>query len=471
MRGLRIPFPFVLVAGSWPSDLIAARSLDLPILGAYFPARYHRFFKPKGDIPSWFTPSDVPSSFPEGTGLLLSGSATFVDGVLNGFSPTPRRVIASVLIRLQDATVRGLRKDKALARALLVTHGLRPVVFPDSDNGGATDAYHTIGFGADLCSSILPSSSMGLPRTLRHFLDGGATGSFPDSVRVVRSSVPVVLDPPRKVLWHSDTVLGEGLFPCSRPRSLVLCPSHFFPRHWIRRMLTLPELFRLYQLPLELDTGLRTLSPDTWLPFEDSPPPDLYVSIFRQMWGVEGGFCEDKEGEDKKGIVEGIVEDEKALLVKGKEVGREEGGEGRKEGVECRSEVHVKVDEVLPSSSKPSADPPPRSCVMTASTLDTRSEERSSRRTLHFDFGDTFVDVGDSLTDDDTVTSGASEVTLRTSHSEVREDVALGVERLPRMGLFGVHGEAQCKSLRLVEEAKAFSKAVKADDAEVPMHL
>jgi hypothetical protein len=196
------------------------------------------------------------------------------------------------------------------------------VVFPDSDNGGATDACHTIGFGADLCSSILPSSSMGLPRTLRHFLEGGATGSFPDSVRVVRSSVPVVFDPPRKVLWHSDTVLGEGLFPCSRPRSLVLCPSHFIPRHWIRRMLTLPELFRLYQLPLELDTGLRTLSPDTWLPFKDSPPPDLYVSIFRQMWSVEGGFWEDKKG---------IVEDKKELVVKGKKlVGRKVEKIGRK---------------------------------------------------------------------------------------------------------------------------------------------
>ena len=484
MRGLQIPFPFVLVAGSWPSDLIAARSLDLPILGAYFPARYHRFFKPKGVITSWFTPSDVPSSLPEGTGLLLSGSATFVDGVLNVFSPTPHRVIASVLIRLRDATVRGLWKDRALARPILVTQGLRPVVFPDSDNGGATDAYHMIGFGAGLCLSILPSSSMGLPCTLRHFLDGGATGSFPDSVQVVRSSVPVGFDPQRKVLWHSDTVLGEGLLPCSRPRSLVLCPSHFFPRHWIRRMLTLPELFCLYQLPLELDTGLCTLSPDTWLPFEDSPPPDLYVSIFRQIWGVEGGFWE-----DKKGIVEGIVEDEKALLVKGEEVGREEGGEVRKEGVECRRreeggevrkegvecrrEVHAKVDKVLPSSSKPS-DPPSRSRVMTASTLDTRSEGRSShgsRRTLHIDFGDTFVDVGDSLTDDDTVTLGASDVTLRTSYSEVREDVALGVERLPRMGSFGVHGEAQRESLCLVEEAKAFSKAVKADDAEVPMHL
>ena len=120
------------------------------------------------------------------------------------------RVIVSVLIRLRDATVRGLRKDR-------VKHGLRPVVFPDSDNGGATDACHMIGFSAELCSGILPSSLMGLPCTLCHFLDGGATGSFPDSVQVVRSSVPVIINPPRKVLWHSDTVLGEGLFPCSRP--------------------------------------------------------------------------------------------------------------------------------------------------------------------------------------------------------------------------------------------------------------
>ena len=215
-------------------------------------------------------------------------------------------------------------------------------------------------------------------------------------------------------------------------------------------MLTLPELFCLYQLPLELDTGLHILSPDTWLPFEDSPPPDLYVSIFRQMWSVEGGF-----GEDMKGIVK-----EKALEVKGEEVGREEGGEGRKKvyvkldkelPVECRKEVHVKVDEVLPSASKPSADPPPLSRGMTASMLDTRSEGRSShgsRRTLHFDFGDTFVDVGDSLTDDDTVTSAASEETVRMSHSKVREDVALGGAGLPRMGSFGVHGDAQRKSLR-----------------------
>jgi hypothetical protein len=36
---------------------------------------------------------------------------------------------------------------------------------------------------------------------------------------------------------------------------------------------------------------------------------------------------------------------------------------------------------------------------------------------------------------------------------------------------YGVHGDAQRKSLLLVEDAKAFAKAVKADDAEVPEYL
>jgi len=109
-------------------------------------------------------------------------------------------------------TVWGLRKDRAAARSVLVKHGLWPVVFRDSDNGGATDAYHTIGFGTNLGSGILPSSSMGLPCTLRHFLDGGATGSFPDSVRVVRSLVPVVIDkgsstslPANNLFWGGRT--------------------------------------------------------------------------------------------------------------------------------------------------------------------------------------------------------------------------------------------------------------------------
>ncbi len=40
-----------------------------------------------------------------------------------------------------------------------------------------------------------------------------------------------------------------------------------------------------------------------------------------------------------------------------------------------------------------------------------------------------------------------------------------------RMGSYGVHSDAQQELLRLVEEAKAHARAVKANDAEVPTHL
>jgi hypothetical protein len=54
----------------------------------------------------------------------------------------------------------------------------------------------------------------------------------------------------------------------------------------------------------------------------------------------------------------------------------------------------------------------------------------------------------------------------------VRSKVILGKGMIKqKMGSYGVHGDAQRKPLLLVEEAKVFAKAVKADDAEVPEYL
>ena len=40
-----------------------------------------------------------------------------------------------------------------------------------------------------------------------------------------------------------------------------------------------------------------------------------------------------------------------------------------------------------------------------------------------------------------------------------------------RLGLYGIHIDSQRNSLEKVDKAKAFAKAVKADDAGVPVHL
>jgi hypothetical protein len=211
------PFSLIVISGGWPSELIAELLLDLPLLGAYFPAKFHRYFKLRGKFTPWFVPSDAKhSSFPEGTGLLVLGSSALINGILLGLGLT-RQVIASVHFWLHSSTVCGLRKNWVTAKEVLNRHGLRVVSFLDCNNGGAMDACCMFGFGGNVVPDVLLRSMMGLPWTLRHFLDGGTMGFFPIEARVPRSSIPTTEAPPRKVLWHLDAVLGEGLFPCSRP--------------------------------------------------------------------------------------------------------------------------------------------------------------------------------------------------------------------------------------------------------------
>jgi hypothetical protein len=418
VRALNAPFPLVVVAGGWPSELIAVLSLGLTLLGAYFPSKFHRYFKPKGGLTTWFVPSDVKSTVvPEEVGILVLGSPAFICRILVEIGPT-RRLIIPVLPCLWDATSRGLRNDRVAAKALLSQHNLHPVSFPDADNGGATDVCHVFGFGDDLGSTCLPGSTMGLLQTLRHFLDEGTKGFFPESARVPRSSIPDVAAPPQKVLWHLDAVLGEGLFPCSRPQSVVSCPSHFFPWHWIRRPLSLPELLWLYQLPLSMDSLLRALSPHQGLPFEDSPHPDLFVSIFQQLWGVNGGGVDsDKVSVETPNCV-GMEGDEEGITV-GEPLENEEGNPLEK-GEDDTKEVEMEGEEVgmegdMVATLVASLQTPP--CVMTATMLETQADVSRDKPLRHIDLGDTFVDLEEGLTDEDTVTSAASKEILQGGSS------------------------------------------------------
>ena len=54
----------------------------------------------------------------------------------------------------------------------------------------------------------------------------------------------------------------------------------------------------------------------------------------------------------------------------------------------------------------------------------------------------------------------------------VEPDTFIKLRRdMTQVGSYGVHIDAQHTALRLVNEAKAYAKAVKADDAGVPVHL
>jgi hypothetical protein len=104
--------------------------------------------------------------------------------------------------------------------------------------------------------------------------------------------------------------------------------------------------------------------------------------------------------------------------------------------------------------------PTPSPSIMTADTgLKTHGsagvEVIGPPAAWQFDFGDSFGDSFGGLTDEDTVTSMASKETLAWSSRGDKQELCS----------HRVQGDAQRKSLRLVEESKDFA------DAEIPIHL
>jgi hypothetical protein len=176
-----------------------------------------------------------------------------------------------------------IQRAAAAGEALLRDFGLHLLIIANSAVGRATDGCHMLGFGRDLGSQVTPMVEAGLLRTLQHFLDGGAKGRFA-SVR--KTSLPLLDKPAQAVLFDNRIVQLEGLFLCRAPEALVYAPSYKLKDRYFTRGLTMSKRLRLHQLLLAIDPLLAGLNPGTPCPFEDSPSPEIYTSVFHQLWGT-----------------------------------------------------------------------------------------------------------------------------------------------------------------------------------------
>jgi hypothetical protein len=207
----------------------------------------------------------------------------------------------------------------------LAAFGLHPLMMADSASGGATNSQHLIGFGRDLGFLVTPSFESGLPCTLWHMLDGSTEGHFP---LVPKSSLLVLVNPAWAVLLHDGIAQPEGLPPSWSLDIFIYAPLYKLKDHWLIWGLTLPERLWLHQVPLHMDPLLVGLSPCGHLPFKDLPSPEVYTSIFCQLWGASLGGSE-KNIHQEVVVLDKIKED----LFEGVEDGEDavdglEGGEG-----------------------------------------------------------------------------------------------------------------------------------------------
>ena len=77
----------MIIAAQWPCWLVALSALNLPIQEAYFPARYHTYFKPKNSNYVCKTPLDVLLvPIDDDAIYLVSGTAQFVHKLRQWFA-------------------------------------------------------------------------------------------------------------------------------------------------------------------------------------------------------------------------------------------------------------------------------------------------------------------------------------------------------------------------------------------------
>ena len=301
--------------------MLPVLAFDLPLAGVFFPSVLHRYFKPPASKPrfKWLPTESFRHAVFKGTAFFfVTGDLAFLRDILPSL-PDLGRVIMGVEMPLRSThsdSAKFLARSRAkAARFLINTAHLSAVTLRDSRFGGATDASFVFGFGNQLHGSSIPVEVPHAPYVLRHYLDGGARGWYD---RCSSLDLPTLEDEVNHVIWgdpqlasqrrvrngpnpggddehfvadHAGAFIRqEGLFPRNNPLVRVACPSYFVKRKLSLRPLTMPEVLRLHQLPLDMDSWFRDgFKISDVLPFEDCASPVIYTSILRQLWGVDGG--------------------------------------------------------------------------------------------------------------------------------------------------------------------------------------
>jgi len=281
------PSPFVVVSQGWPSCLCTILTLGLPLAGAFFPVKFHQFFE-QSDKHKWLPlPSLSTTSYADSVVYIICGDHRFLE---SAWTEVGKPHAAILCLNINHRVLTGAKRNRVprAAQHWMNNNGFDSLVVRDQDFKGITTARFVMGFGRDLENLRTPSSPRPVAFVLSTFLDGGVDSRHAKQVRY--DSLPPVKDCPRAPIWNSqhDFLRSEGLLPANNPDALVVCPTHFSRTAGVLRSLSLQERLRLYHIPREMDPQIinRLQSP---YPFEETPTPAVFDSIFRQLWGVYGG--------------------------------------------------------------------------------------------------------------------------------------------------------------------------------------
>eukprot|EP00984_Skeletonema_dohrnii_P009298 scaffold3548_cov79-Skeletonema_dohrnii-CCMP3373.AAC.5 len=479
------PAPLVFVSQGWPSFLLSAMAMNLPIAGAYFPRSLHRYFdKTKSGNSTWYTPLDFQKSPTDGI-LVVTGTLSFILEHSRACRPS----IVCVEEALRSTSPKTLKTRGSRARSDLEAKGYTTFVFKHALFGGATSASHLVGIDTELMPShSLEDAPRDVPRSLSHFLNSASTGNFtprwidaPRDVAILPVSTAKVSWLDRPTGMNQDVLDSNGLLPVSSPYSLVGCPSVFCTNDKLcARSITAAEALRIYSIPTFMDQVLLPSIPTVRhrLPFEDAVSPEITGYIFRRLWEIRSGGESYDGRRDSVPEPQGVEEEklsvleEEADLVERAQPLMEDFSEGREDSSLDGEDLLVDEKDVVLSEYSPS---------LTCDVRDSNDIQIQSEMTSNIE-----IEIDDDKTViTNNLTSQRNAVGEEGSDKEVvlplgkrgfdKEDALKGRQiaevELPDSTLLHPAFSAPSESLEAASAALHVSKAVKADDAEVPTHI
>ena len=284
------PHPISVIAQNWPCWLSTVISLALPLQQVFVQERFHNMFPvPKRYklSPSWHSLEHLPAlCLTSPTFVLGSGSIEFLEELT--FATDILQAAAGIWFAV-DVDFNRYHRERDLKRQLSTWRlrmeklGFQCSIVHHADFGGVTNACHLI--GAKGFEHVHVDSSDGLPRTLSHVINPAASGRF----------VEIDVPPPlctvdRRPIVVDNLMRKEGLFDMTSQTVLVACPSVFVATRWVKRKLTHTETLRMWDVPLNMDQQL--VDVDIVKLLGRSITPLVVSAIIRASWSkpVEGGF-------------------------------------------------------------------------------------------------------------------------------------------------------------------------------------
>ena len=317
--------------------------LEIACEGSYFPYRIHEAFNPSNfRLLEWKYPSAFDYRDLHGTTLILSGTLSFVK-IFSDRLRSVQSVVLQVFTPMEGVSVKTARRTLAAVSKFMKDQGLQEEGWIDARAGGCTDATYQVGFRSQFELNPVPTSNSTIERSLVHFLDPKVSPF--DATRVTKSLFADLegLPPVRRPMRGKSVqgaLLPQGLLALHDRRELIMAPSVYHPGLRILRRVSVKERLRMHQSPLELDAFIEQAGGNdeearSWRlvqEISESLTPDMYVSLFRQLWLIEGGgrriVC---VASRFKGIAGGGA----AEVASGAKRQRRDG----KEGVTCSSEA------------------------------------------------------------------------------------------------------------------------------------